>query len=69
VVILLNLACLEAIAAKQNHLNYGFDKVQLRIYNTDKLAADNLSCACYDPISNDDRLATGKVDVVLIQEP
>jgi len=41
VVILLNQSCLEPIAAEQNRLNYGLDKVQLRIYDTDKLAADN----------------------------
>jgi len=41
VVILLNQACLEPLAAQQNRVNYGFDKVQLRIYDTDKLAADN----------------------------
>jgi len=48
VVILLNQACLEPLAAQQNRLNYGFDKVQLRIYDIDKLAADNLTaCASY----------------------
>jgi len=31
VVILLNQACLEPLAAQQNRLNYGFDKMQLRI--------------------------------------
>jgi len=30
VVIFLNQACLEALAAQQNLVNYGFDKVQLR---------------------------------------
>jgi len=33
---------LESLAAEQNRVNYRFDKVQLRIYDTDKLAADNL---------------------------
>jgi len=46
-VILLNQACLEPLAAQQYRVNYGFDKVQLRIYDTDKLAADNL-VACVD---------------------
>jgi len=41
VVILLNQACLEPLAAQQNRVNHGFDKVQLRIYDTDKLAADS----------------------------
>jgi len=49
VVIVLNQACLESLAALQNRLNYGFDKVQLRIYDTDILAADNLAaCASYE---------------------
>jgi len=43
VVILLSQACLEPLAALQNRVNYGYDKVQLRIYDTDKLAADNLA--------------------------
>jgi len=43
VVILLSQACLELLAALQNRVNYGFDKVQLRIYDTDKVAADNLA--------------------------
>jgi len=48
-VVILNQACLESLAALQNRLNYGFDKVQLRIYDTDKLAADNLAaCASYE---------------------
>jgi len=55
VVILLNQACLEPLAAQQNRVNYGFDKVQLRIYDTDKLAADNLAaCASYEPPSDDE---------------
>jgi len=55
VVILLNQACWEPLAAQQNHVNYGFDKVQLRIYDTDKLAADNLAaCATYEPPSDDE---------------
>jgi len=55
VVILLNQACLEPLAAQQNRGNYGFDKVQLRIYDTDKLAADNLAaCASYEPPSDDE---------------
>jgi len=50
-VILLNQACLEPLAAQQNRLNYGFDKVQLRIYETDKPVADNLSAfASYERI-------------------
>nr|XP_044248538.1 uncharacterized protein LOC123002436 [Drosophila takahashii] len=53
VVILLNQACLEPLAASQNRVNYGFDKVQLRIYDTDKLAADNLAaCASYTHLRN-----------------
>jgi len=43
VVILLIQAFLEPLASQQNRVNYGFDKVQLRIYDTDKLAADNLA--------------------------
>jgi len=36
-------------------VNYGFDKVQLRVYDTDKLAADNLAaCASYEPPSDDE---------------
>jgi len=36
-------------------VNYWFDKVQLRIYGTDKLAADNLAaCASYEPPSDDE---------------
>jgi len=59
VVILLNQACLEPLAAQQYRVNYGFDKVQLRIYDTDKLAADNLAaCASYEPPS--DRLGAGR---------
>jgi len=55
VVILLNQACLEPLAAQQNRVNYGFDKVQLRIYDTDKLASDNLAaCASYEPPSDDE---------------
>jgi len=55
VVILLNQACLEPLAAQQNRVNYGFDKVQLRIYDTDKLVADNLAaCASYEPPSDDE---------------
>jgi len=55
VVIFLNQACLEPLAAQQNRVNYGFDKVQLRIYDTDKLAADNLAaCASYKPPSDDE---------------
>jgi len=41
VVILLNQACLEPLAAQQNRLIYGLQPVQLRIYVTDKLAADS----------------------------
>jgi len=53
VVILLNQTCLEHLAAQQNRLNYGIDKVQLRIY--DKLAVDNLAaCASYEPPSDDE---------------
>jgi len=38
-----------SLAAQQNQLNYGFEKVQLRIYDTGKLAADNLAaCASYE---------------------
>jgi len=44
-VILLKQACLEPLAAQQNRLNYGLDKVQLRIYDTDKVAADNLAAS------------------------
>jgi len=48
VVILLNQACLEPFAAQQN-------RVQLRIYDTDKLAADNLAaCASYEPPSDEE---------------
>jgi len=55
VVILLNQACLEPLEAQQNRRNYGFDKVQLRIYDTDKLAADNLAaCAPYEPPTDDE---------------
>jgi len=55
VVILLNQACLEPLAAQQNRVSYGFDKVQLRIYDTDKLVADNLAaCASYEPPSDDE---------------
>jgi len=55
VVILLNQACLEPLAAQQTRLNYGFDKVPLRIYDTDKLAADNLAAgASYKPPSDDE---------------
>jgi len=55
VVILLNQACLEPLAAQQHRVNYGFDKVQLRIYDTDKLAADNLAaCASCEPPSDDE---------------
>jgi len=55
VVILLNQACLEPLAAQQNRVIYGFDKVQLRIYDTAKLAADNLAaCASYEPPSDDE---------------
>jgi len=55
VVVLLNQACLEPLAAQQHRVNYGFDKVQLRIYDTDKLAADNLAaCASYEPPSDDE---------------
>jgi len=54
-VILLNQACLEPLAAQQYRVNYGFDKVQLRIYDTDKLAADNLvACATYEHPSDDE---------------
>jgi len=50
VVILLNQAWLEPLAALQYRVDYGFEKVQLRIYDTDKLAADNLgACAIYEP--------------------
>jgi len=52
VVILLNQACLEPLAAQQHRVNYGFDKVQLRIY--DKLAADNLAACAYEPPSDDE---------------
>jgi len=52
---LLNQACLEPLAAQQYRVNYGFNKVQLRIYDTDKLAADNLAaCASYEPPSDDE---------------
>ncbi|XP_070852274.1 uncharacterized protein [Drosophila suzukii] len=55
VVILLNQACMEPLAAQQNRVNYGFDKVQLRIYDTDKLVEDNLAvCASYEPPSDDE---------------
>jgi len=55
VVILLNQAFLEPLAAQQHRVNYGFDKVQLRIYDTDKSAADNLAaCASYEPPSDDE---------------
>jgi len=43
VVILLNRACLEPLAEQQYRVNYGFDKMQLRIYDTEKLAAENLA--------------------------
>jgi len=36
-------------------VNNGFDKVQLRIYDTDKIAADNLAtCASCEPPSDDE---------------
>jgi len=36
-------------------VNYGFDKVQLRIYDTDKLVAENLdACESYEPPSDDE---------------
>jgi len=55
VVILLNQTCLEPLTSQQNWVNYGFDKVQLRIYDTDKLASDNLAaCASYEPPSDDE---------------
>jgi len=55
VVILLNQACLEPLAPQQNRLNYKFNKVPLRINDTDKLAADNLAaCASYEPPSDDE---------------
>jgi len=55
VVMLLNQACFDPLAAQQNRVNYGFDKWQLRIYDTDKLAADNLAaCASYEPPSDDE---------------
>jgi len=55
VVILLKQACWEPLASQQNRVNYGFNKVQLRIYDTDKLAADNLAaCASYEPPSDDE---------------
>jgi len=55
VVVLLNQACLKPLEAQQNRMNYGFDKVQLRRYDTDKLAADNLAaCASYEPPSDDE---------------
>jgi len=55
VVILLNQACLEPLAAQQNQLNYGFDKVPLFIYVTDNLAADSLAAsASNEPPSNDE---------------
>jgi len=48
VVILVNQDCLKT-------LNYGFDTVQLRIYDTDKLVSDNLAaCASYEPTSDDE---------------
>jgi len=54
-VILLNQACFKPLAAQQYRMSYGFDKVQLRIYDTDKLAADNLAaCASYEPPSDDE---------------
>jgi len=54
VVILLNQACLEP-PAEQNRVSYGFDKVQLRIYDTDKLAAYNLAaCASLEPPRDDE---------------
>jgi len=43
VVILPCQARLEPLVAQQNWVNYGFDKMQLRIYDTDKLAADDLA--------------------------
>jgi len=47
---LLNQACLEPLAPQKNRLNYGFKEVQLRIYDTDKLAEDNLAaCESYKP--------------------
>ncbi|KAH8343592.1 hypothetical protein KR084_011486, partial [Drosophila pseudotakahashii] len=53
--ILLNQTCQEPLAALQNRVKYGFDKVQLRIYDTDKLAAENLAaCASYEPPSDDE---------------
>jgi len=55
VVILLNQTCLEPLAAQQDRLNYGIDKVQLRIYDTDKLVADNLAaCTSYEPPCDDE---------------
>jgi len=55
VVILLNQACFEPLAPQQNRLNYGFDKVQLRIYGKDKLVIVNLTtCASYEPPSDDE---------------
>jgi len=36
-------------------VSYGFDKVQLRIYDTNKLAADNLAaCVSYELPSDDE---------------
>jgi len=50
----MNQACLEPLAAQQNRVNYGFNNVQLRIYETDTQAADNLAtCASYEPPSDD----------------
>jgi len=55
VAILLKEACFVPLGAQQNRLHYGFDNVQLRIYDTDKLAADNLAaCAFYEPPSDDE---------------
>jgi len=55
VVILLNQTCLETLTSQQNRVNYGSDKVQLRIYDTDKLASDDLAaCASYEPPSDDE---------------
>jgi len=47
---------LEPLAAQQYRVNYGFDKVQLRInYDPDKLVADNLAaCALYEPPSDNE---------------
>jgi len=40
------------MSAQHNRLKYGFDKEQLRIYDMDKLAADNVAAlASYKPQS------------------